>query len=237
MGTKHPKPAPAPPLKLELTQTMREYLKSAYRLTVGDSQLTVTSLAESQEVAPASATAMVKKLTALGLMTHHHYGTISLTEEGIKQALLAIRRHRLVECFLVKMLNYALDEVHDEAHALEPVISDVFEHKIDTAMGHPRRCPHGDPIPDTNGIMNHDPGYPLTELAEGSTATILRVPGSKTELLRYLLDLGIEPEKPVCLLRREPFGGPLHLKLGRRTVLLGPEAARAIYVSDTENLS
>lgn len=229
---KNPSPVPA---KIDLTQTMREYLKSAYRLSVGDSQLTVTSLAESQGVAPASATAMVKKLTSLGLMEHHHYGTISLTEEGSRQALLAIRRHRLVECFLVKLLDYAIDEVHEEAHALEPVISDIFERKIDNVMGHPKRCPHGDPIPDSNGILTHDPGYPLTELAEGRTATVLRVPGSKAELLRYLVDLGIEPGKPVCVLKREPFGGPLHLKLGRRTVLLGPEAAQSVYVSETEN--
>ena len=224
------RPAPKKP---ELSQTMRDYLKSAYRLSVGDTQLTITRLAKAKKVAPASVTAMVKKLTRAGLMTHQHYGSISLTEAGSRQALLAIRRHRLVECFLVRMLHFRLDEVHEESHRLEPVISDAFEMKIDKAMGHPKRCPHGDPIPDINGVLKHVPGFPLTELQEGVSAMVCRVPGSKKDLLRYLLDLGIEPEKPICVLRRDPFGGPLHLKLGRRTVLIGPEAARGVFVTDS----
>lgn len=220
--------------KFELTHTMREYLQSAYRLSVGDSPLSVTSLSKIQSVAPASATAMVKKLTRHGLMTHTHYGTIALTEEGKRQALLAIRRHRLLECFLVRVLRYRLDEVHDESHHLEPAVSDLFEKKMDEVLGHPKRCPHGDPIPDLNGLINADPGFPLMELEEGKSAMILRVPGSKHDLLRYLIDLGIEPERPVCLLKREPFGGPLHLKLGRRTVMIGPEAAERVYVTYAE---
>ncbi len=219
----------------QLTQTMREYLKSAFRLSEGESALTVTSLAESQGVAPASATAMVKKLTALGLVEHRNYGSIALNDAGRLQALLAIRRHRLLECFLVQMLGYTLDGVHDEAHSLEPAISDTFERKIDTAMGHPKRCPHGDPIPDSNGVIDAEEGFPLTELTEGRPALILRVPGSQIDLLRYLMDLGIEPKMPVCLIKREPFGGPLHLKLGTETVMLGPEAARAVYVSESIN--
>ena len=223
--------APTPPKKLELTQTMRNYLKSAYRLSAADDPLTITNLSAARKVAPASATAMVKKLAVMGLMTHHHYGSIKLTETGTHQALLAIRRHRLLECFLIHMLHFGIDEVHDESHRLEPAISDAFEHKIDEALGHPKRCPHGDPIPDVNGVIDADPGFPLTELDEGRAARVLRVPGSQASLLRYLIDLGIEPEKSVCLLKREPFGGPLHLKLGRRTVMLGPEAAASVYVS------
>lgn len=219
-----------------LTQTMRDYLKAAHRLSEGGRTLTVSSLAEAQDVAPASATAMVKKLTRLGLMNHHHYGTISLTSEGTRQALLAVRRHRLLECFLVGMLGYGLDEVHEESHHLEPAISDLLEKRIDTALGHPKRCPHGDPIPDIDGLFAEtDEGLPLTDLKEGDAAQVLRVPGSKSDLLRYLLELGIAPRESLTLLKREPFGGPLHLKMGRRTVLLGPEAASSVYVSLVEN--
>lgn len=232
---KHPETSPASGANpdFQLTQTMRDYLKSAFRLSgKGEGSLTVTNLAEAQGVAPASATAMVKKLSAIGLMDHMHYGSISLTPAGVLQALLAVRRHRLLECFLVQMLRYSLHEVHDESHRLEPAISDIFERKIDQAMGHPKRCPHGDPIPDINGVfLDKDEGFPLVELEEGKTATVLRVPGSQAELLRYLLDLGIEPECSITLLKSEPFGGPLHLKLGRRTVLLGPEAGRNVYVT------
>ncbi len=222
------------PSELNLTHAMREYLQTAYRLGAAFTPVTVTSLAEAQDVAPASATAMVKKLTGAGLLTHLHYGTISLTEAGTQQALLAIRRHRLLECFLVQMLHYKLEEVHEESHRLEPVISDLFEEKIDSALGHPRRCPHGDPIPDRHGIIRDpDLGFPLTDLEEGARALVLRVPGSHASLLRYLLDLGIQPEQPIELLKREPFGGPLHIKLGRKTVLLGPEAANSVYVTNS----
>jgi DtxR family Mn-dependent transcriptional regulator len=210
---------------------MRDYLKSSYRLTQAGGTLTVTALAEARRVAPASATAMIKKLVALGLMDHRHYGEVTLTPEGTRQALLAIRRHRLLECFLVRMLGFGLDEVHDESHSLEPAISERLEERIDQALGHPKRCPHGDPIPDVNGRMDHDPGFPLIQLEENVEATVLRVPGSKRDLLRHLIELGVEPEKPICVVKREPFGGSLHLRLGRRVVLLSQEAASTIYVA------
>ncbi len=211
---------------------MREYLQTAYKIEAKSGSLTVSSLAEAQHVAPASATAMVKRLSKLNYMSHSHYGAVGLTESGRRQALLAIRRHRLLECFLVHMLHYGLDEVHDESDRLEPVISDNFESKIDVALGHPTRCPHGDPIPDPNGVIRDaNLGFPLSELKEGESAVVLRVPGSKPELLRYLIGLGMEPQKQIHLVKREPFGGPLHLKLGRKTILLGPEAAQAVYVT------
>lgn len=210
---------------------MRDYLQSAYRLSLSQTAVTVTSLAEVQGVTPAAATAMVKKLAALGLFDHAHYGDVRLTAEGVRQALLAIRRHRLLECFLVRMLGLNLDEVHEESDRLEPAISDRLERKIDEALGHPTRCPHGDPIPDPDGeIRDGDLGFPLSDLNEGDTATVLRVPGSKPALLRYLVELGIEPEKEIRLVKREPFGGPLQLKLGRKTLHLGPEAAQSVHV-------
>lgn len=228
----HATTADGPAKEPHITHAMREYLQTAWRLGQRGIQLTVTSLADAQHVSPASATAMVKRLAGLRLMTHTHYGAIALTEEGARQALLGVRRHRLIECFLVRMLHYPIDQVHDESDRLEPVISDTFEEKIDAAMGFPPRCPHGDPIPDAKGIIR-DPnmGYPLSEMKEGSRARVLRVPGSKPELLRYLVSLGIEPERPIELTLREPFGGPLHIKLGRKTVLLGPEAAQSVFVT------
>lgn len=222
--------------KPKITQAMREYLKAAHRLSDKADALTVTSLAEARHVAPASATAMVKKLTGLGFLDHDHYGGIALTPMGVRQALLAIRRHRLLECFLVRMLHFGMDEVHDESELLEPAISDRMEARIDEVLGHPKRCPHGDPIPDINGIMSDDDkAIPLSELEEAQGATVLRVPGSQPELLRYLVSLGVEPERSIVLLKREPFGGPLHLKLGRKTILLGPEAAQTVFVNPQEN--
>lgn len=219
---------PAP----ELTHAMREYLQAALRAIGSRETTTITELAERVGVTPASTTAMVKKLAGMGLVTHEHYGDVGLTEEGRRQALLAVRRHRLIECFLVRILKLGLDEVHEESDRLEPAISDRLERKIDEALGHPTRCPHGDPIPDPDGAERVlDMGFPLSELEEGAGATVVRVPGHKPDLLRYLVELGIEPERELRLVRREPFGGPLHLKSGRKTILLGPEAAAAVHVT------
>ena len=229
--SKKPRGSASATKKFELTQTMRDYLQSAFRITNQSKPITVTALSKAQAVAPASATAMVKKLTGLRLMTHLHYGAITLTEEGRRQALLAVRRHRLLECFLQKILRLDLDEVHDESHRLEPVISDLLEARIDETLGHPTHCPHGDPIPDANGVLRREKGFPITELKEGQRAQVLTVPGSNKNLLRYLLDLGIEPERRLTLVKREPFGGPLHLKIGRKSVFIGPEAAQTVYVN------
>ncbi|MFL5918231.1 MAG: metal-dependent transcriptional regulator [Gaiellaceae bacterium] len=133
-----------------LTDAIQDYLRDIYKLGTDGARVSVTELAKAQGVSPASASAMVKKLAALGLALHEPYRGITLTTAGEKVALEVIRHHRLLELYLAETLGLDIDDVHDEAERLEHVISEELEQRIDKALGFPTHDPHGDPIPDAN---------------------------------------------------------------------------------------
>ncbi|HEX6662195.1 MAG TPA: metal-dependent transcriptional regulator [Gaiellaceae bacterium] len=136
--------------KPALTDAIQDYLREIYKLGSNESPVSVTALAKQQGVSPASASAMVKKLAALGLAVHEPYRGIELTDAGAKVALEVIRHHRLLELYLAKTLGVHVDEVHHEAERLEHALSEELEARIDRALGYPTHDPHGDPIPDAN---------------------------------------------------------------------------------------
>ena len=133
-----------------LTEAIQHYLREIYKLGQADERVSVTALARAQHVSPASASAMVKKLDALGLAEHVPYRGVSLTPSGERVALEVIRHHRLLELYLAETLGVDVEDVHDEADRLEHAISEELEAKIDSALGYPTHDPHGDPIPDAN---------------------------------------------------------------------------------------
>jgi DtxR family transcriptional regulator, Mn-dependent transcriptional regulator len=133
-----------------LTESIQHYLRAIYKLGLAGEPASVTALARAQEVSAASASAMVKKLTALELADHAPYGEITLTPAGERVALEVIRHHRLLELYLAETLGVHVDDVHDEADRLEHAISEELEERIDQALGYPTHDPHGDPIPDAN---------------------------------------------------------------------------------------
>jgi DtxR family transcriptional regulator, Mn-dependent transcriptional regulator len=133
-----------------LTEAIQHYLREIYKLAQAGETVSVGELAKAQSVSPASASAMVKKLTALGLAEHAPYKGIALTPAGERVALEVIRHHRLLELYLAETLGVHVDDVHDEADRLEHAISEELEARIDKALGFPTHDPHGDPIPDAN---------------------------------------------------------------------------------------
>ena len=133
-----------------LTESIQHYLREIYKLGQAEPRVSVTALARAQEVSPASASAMVKKLAALGLAEHAPYRGVSLTPAGERVALEVIRHHRLLELYLAETLGVDVEDVHDEADRLEHAISEELEARIDQALGFPTHDPHGDPIPDAN---------------------------------------------------------------------------------------
>jgi len=133
-----------------LSESIQDYLKSVYKLQSSDGRVTIGAVANDQGVSPASASAMVKKLAALGLIEHEPYRGARLTPAGEQVALEVIRHHRLIELYLAETLGLDVDDVHDEADRLEHVISEELEARIDRALGYPTHDPHGDPIPDAN---------------------------------------------------------------------------------------
>jgi DtxR family Mn-dependent transcriptional regulator len=136
--------------KVLLTEAIQDYLKVIYKLQADSGRVTITAVARDQGVSPASASAMVKKLAALGLLDHEPYRGARLTDAGSRVAVEVIRHHRLLELYLAETLGLHVDDVHDEADRLEHVISEELEARIDRSLGFPTHDPHGDPIPDAN---------------------------------------------------------------------------------------
>jgi DtxR family Mn-dependent transcriptional regulator len=133
-----------------LTEAIQHYLREIYKLAAEEETVSVSALARRQGVSAASASAMVKKLAALGLLDHEPYRGITLTESGTRVAVEVIRHHRLLELYLAETLGLHVDEVHAEADRLEHVLSEELEQRIDSALGYPTHDPHGDPIPDAD---------------------------------------------------------------------------------------
>lgn len=169
-----------------------DYLKAIYAHTEWQSApITPSVLAASVGVAPSSVTEMVKKLAAAGLVSHQPYGAVRLTAEGEQRALDMVRRHRLVETWLVQTHGYAWDEVHDEAEVLEHALSERLLNSIDRQLGFPRTDPHGDPIPEADGTVARVPFVLLADATPGHIGTVLRVSDRDPDLLRALEAHGI----------------------------------------------
>ncbi|WP_298861546.1 metal-dependent transcriptional regulator [uncultured Microbacterium sp.] len=169
-----------------------DYLKTVYAHTEWqDSPITPSQLAAALGIAPSSVTEMVKKLSAAGLVSHQPYGAVRLTDAGLERALGMVRRHRLIETWLVQEFGYAWHEVHDEAEVLEHTISDRLLEGINARLGHPRFDPHGDAIPDSRGHVERVPFVLLADAQPGHTGRVLRVSDRDPELLQALEDAGI----------------------------------------------
>ncbi len=196
-----------------LSSASEDYVVTIYRLRAGDESVTTTRLAEAMRVSAASATNMIKKLAALKLVRHSPYYGVQLTPAGEKVALEILRHHRLVELFLHEALGIPWDEVHEEAHKLEHVLSDSLEDHIANFLGHPTEDPHGDPIPTKAGVLDETFRTSLADVAIGQSAVIRRVTDQDPEHLRHLANLGLVPNARVQVLEREPFGGPLRIRV------------------------
>ena len=170
-----------------------DYLKTIYHHTEWqDERITPSQLAGVLGLAPSSVTEMVQKLAAQGLVTHRPYGPIALTSAGEQRAAATIRRHRLVETWLVQEFGYAWHEVHDEAEVLEHAVSDRLLAGIDAQLGHPRFDPHGDAIPDAAGRVHREDFVLLGQAPRGHRGRVLRVSDRDPELLRALDEAGVE---------------------------------------------
>jgi DtxR family transcriptional regulator, Mn-dependent transcriptional regulator len=215
----------------ELSDATQDYLKEIHKLRLEGRRATTSAIAERMGVRPSSATAMVKKLAALGLAEHAPYRGVELTAAGERVALEVIRHHRLLEQYLAQALGLSLDEVHTEADRLEHVISEELEARIDKSLGFPTHDPHGDPIPDRKLKLDRSRLRTLASLEPGDEATIRRVPNDDDELLRYLKRLALVPGRKVKLRSAEPFGGPLMVRVGKSEHAISRDLAAGIGVA------
>ncbi|MGH3558336.1 MAG: manganese-binding transcriptional regulator MntR [Mycobacterium sp.] len=222
----------------ELTTVAQDYLKVIWNAQEWSLEKVSTKmLAEKLGVSPSTASESIRKLAEQGLVDHEKYGAVTLTESGRRAALAMVRRHRLLEAFLVNELGYSWDEVHDEAEVLEHAVSDRLVARIDAKLGFPQRDPHGDPIPASDGQVPTPPARLLWACHEGDAGTVARISDADPEMLRYFDSIGISLDSRLRVLTRREFAGMISVAVesadgASSTVDLGSPAARAIWVVD-----
>jgi len=219
---------------------IEDYLKTVYAHTEWQPDpITPKVLADRLGVAPSSVTEMVKKMAAAGLVSHVPYGAVRLTDAGLARALAVVRRHRLIETWLVQEMGYGWDEVHDEAEVLEHAVSDRMLDRIDAKLGYPKRDPHGDPIPAADGHVPTPDARQLSVCEDGETGTVARISDADPEMLRYFDSVGITLDSRLMVLARRDFAGMISVAIKSAeakendpgtTVDLGSPAAEAIWV-------
>lgn len=215
-----------------LSDSTQNYLKIIWSITEhADAPATTSVIAARAGLRLSSVSDAVKRLVAAGLVEHQPYGAIELTQEGQAAALQVIRRHRLIETFLVQTLGYTWDQVHDEAEVLEHAVSDLMIERIDAVLGNPTRDPHGDPIPSVSGEIEKLAGLTLEQSCEGQQLVVERISDDDPALLRFLSEQEVGPGTELTVLSRDPGG---HLALSTRsgvTFALSPQGAAAVFVA------
>ncbi len=215
----------------KFSHQIEDYLKTIYLLQQRTGGASTNAIARALSVKPASVTGMIKKLAEMKLVDHAPYQGATLTPAGEKIALEVIRHHRLIELFLIEALGYSWDEVHAEADRLEHVISEDFEERVAARLGYPLVDPHGDPIPTKDGCLETTQQKRLIDLDCGESAHIVRITDTNPELLRYAAGLQLRPQARVTLVEAEPFGGSLHVQVGKTEHTIGRELAANIFVT------
>ncbi len=213
----------------DLSRSVEDYLKAIWSLSQAGETASTSRLAEALQVAAPSVTGMVKRLAEQGLVEHLPYRGASLTDQGRRIALRVVRRHRLLETYLVRKLGYTWDAVHDEAERLEHAVSDDLIERIAAALDDPRFDPHGDPIPTAAGEMMEYETVSLAELGAGNRGQIVRVENESGDRLRWLAEAGLVPGVRLTVLAQQPFNGPLKVRIGKRSPqVVGHDIARQL---------
>ncbi len=213
-----------------LSQAVEDYIKTIYRIRERGDTASTSDIARALNVSAASVTNMAKRLAQMGLTEYEPYQGVRLTDTGNKVALEIIRHHRLLELYLRNVMGYPWDKVHEEAELLEHHISEEFEQKIDEMLGHPTHDPHGDPIPTREGEIAEHNTNPLAAVAAGLHVAIERVSDEDPALLNHLESLGLLPGATLEVVGKEPFEGPLKIRVGEREHMLGYRIANHIFV-------
>ncbi|MFZ4848038.1 MAG: metal-dependent transcriptional regulator [Caldilinea sp.] len=222
------------------TDGMLDYLATIYKLGAWRQRpadkVTTSGLADEMHVSPAAASSMLKRLEESGFIDRSNADGILLTEQGELAALQLIRRHRLLEVFLVEVMGYTWDQVDAEAERMQHAISSAFEERMDRQCGYPSHCPHGDPIPRPDGSMTQETLRALSTLQIGEEGRLRRVSSRDARVLRYLAQLQLVPGQRVALVDKAPFNGPLTLSVatvgdgGGQSQIVGSELAAQLYL-------
>ncbi len=217
------------------SSTVENYLKAIYQAQSqlgGEGDLVpMGRLASTLGVVPGTATTMVKALSESGLVTYEPYVGVRLTSAGEKLAVRVLRRHRLIELFLVQVLGMSWAEVHDDAERLEHAVSDALIERIDDMLGRPSVDPHGDPIPDQAGIVRRQESFTLLDCPLQTALTITRIADQDPEFLRFIENSFLKPGAIIQIEARDDRADSVSVKgSGDRRVTLGTRAASKLLV-------
>lgn len=218
------------PEEKQVSPAMQRYAAEVFRIQQDHPQVSLSHLAEHVESSPQAIARMVKRLTDAGFATYEPYRGVSLTSEGERIAMPALRRHRLGEVFLVKVMGYDWASAHELTDTFERGINDELEDRMDELAGHPTRCPHGEPIPNKDGLISFPKDAPLVGLESGIKCRLSRVRTHDMDKLRYIANLGLLPGVEFTLVSRAPFKGPLRLLFERNDQVIGYELASSLWV-------
>jgi len=207
------------------------YLKVIYNLEAKTGVARTGDIAKILQITPGSVTNTLEVLETKGLVAREPYKGVKLTDQGRKLALSVFRRHRLAERLLTDALHLDWTESHEEACKLEHAISDSLASSIEKALGNPKICPHGNPIPDEHGFTEPTKGESLSGLGNGEKAMVIQIPDENTDLLRYLATLGMHPGVRIEVEEKAPFNGPMLVKVGSTSYPLSLDVAEGIYVN------
>ena len=215
---------------MTVSPAMRRYAAEIYRLQQDHEQVSLSLLGSYMESSAQAISTMVKRLNKNGYLVHEPYRGVRLTPIGEKIAMPALRRHRLTEVFLVKVMNYDWASAHELSDVFERGVNDEIEDRMDELAGHPTSYPHGEPIPSKDGVMPKLEDMPLVDVPSGSDCVVSRVRTHNMEELHYIAELGLIPGTPFHLLSCAPFKGPLRLQMKPQDHIIGYELSQSIWV-------
>jgi len=219
--------------------SQENYLKTILSIELGGQQATVSSLANNLEVKPASVTEMIKKLSALDYVNHKNYKGFKLSGKGKKIATKILRRHRLWETFLYKVLEFPWSDVHAEAEKFEHLTSELMEKRIDNLLDHPDFDPHGHPIPQTDGTWQNTNAskdwQPLSSLKQGDTADVVQVSDDQPDFLEYLDNHNLRLKSKIKVCNVLAFDQSMEIEYDKKSIFLSNQMAEKITVKKIIN--
>jgi DtxR family Mn-dependent transcriptional regulator len=214
----------------EVTEVVEEYLESIYRLQEKSGVARTSDIVKVLQVVPGTVTNTVERLEKEGMLRHEPYRGVKLTDKGRKIALDVIRRHRLSERLLTDFVRVDWDKVHDAACKLEHGIANDVIKKLEKALGHPKTCPHGNPIPTACGGIIEEKSEPLSTLRSKESGVVAKIKDETPEVLEYIAALGLLPGTSIEIVEKAPFDGPVTVKVGGANHALSLSMASIIWI-------
>lgn len=214
----------------EVTEVVEEYLESIYRLQEKSGVARTSDIVKMLQVVPGTVTNTVERLEKEGMLRHEPYRGVKLTDKGRKIALDVIRRHRLSERLLTDFVRVDWDKVHDAACRLEHGITNDVIKKLEKALGHPKTCPHGNPIPTACGGIVEEKSEPLSTLRSKESGVVAKIKDETPEVLEYIAALGLLPGTSIEIVEKAPFDGPVTVKVGGANHALSLSMASIIWI-------